>query len=72
MSVREVRPVDRSARYKLKEIDVPVLERGMISPGWVLKMLEEHHEEGWEVCGVSSTAGNLGIWVFYRRIGPLN
>jgi hypothetical protein len=64
-TARVLRPANHNGQYLVKEIDSPVW--GAPDAEWVLRALEEHHEDGWEVCGVTPAGGGRAIWVFYRR-----
>lgn len=66
---RELKSLSSTDRYKLKEIDAPLsILQGGFPPEWVLKTMEEHHEEGYRVCGVSMAAGGQAIWIFYEQL----
>ncbi len=65
-TARTLRSQDASTRYFMKEVDAPLGNVANVTPQWMLKVLEEHHEEGWEVCGVTTTRGS--VLIYYRRV----
>lgn len=67
-TARMLKPVG-AGRYLVKEIDAPPTKRYFEALDTLIA-LEEHHMDGWEVCGVAPADHARAIWVYYRKTNP--